>query len=802
MAFAQAQNSKSTVTGNIIDSDKKALDGAVIYCLRAKDSSLVKSAFSGVDGVFELFDLPFGDYFLTVTNVGFAPYKSPIIALNASNTMLKMPPITLQKQDNNLAAVTVTAKLPLIVRKIDRTIVNIEAMTTAAGTSAWEALEKVPGVVTEAGGVIRLKGKNGVVVLIDDKPTYLSGEQLEAFLRTLPTSTLKQIEVLPNPPAKYDAAGNAGVIIIRTKRNRLEGFYGSIATSYTQGRYARNNNSLNVNFGRKRLNLFANYNFTAHNSFQDLNIARYYKKADGSDLSNFIQNSYIKKGFQSHSLKIGMDYSVSDKTTLGLVATGLLNPSFDHTANTAFTNANNARTGSIIADNYTKNTFENGSINLNFRHNFDSTATKTLTIDADYVKYATGAAQKFKNWIYNADGSLNYRDSLRGNLPTVLDIYAFKADYTQPLKGNMTLETGAKLSYTTSDNTAEYFNYQNGKELINNDLTNRFLYKEWIAAAYINATKSLKRWDFQAGLRLETTLMNGFQYGNAVKPTSDFKRDYTNLFPTAFVSYKLDSAGQQVLSLTYGRRIERPFFQDLNPFLSPLDKFTFYTGNPSLTPTFSNNYSLNYTINNINISASYGTTQDGIYETLEIINQIYYSRPKNVGFAESATLGLETSIPVGKWLTMTLSTEGGYNAYRGQLYTETLNSSGFYGYASMNNSFNLGKGWTAELSGDYITNVVYSQLILGPRGGLNAGFQKKLFQNKANLRVTFSDFLYTKQFDGVINNLAATKADWNSRLDTRSVNLTFSYKFGKAATTTPKQHNTNGSEAERNRVKT
>ncbi|MEY4925589.1 MAG: hypothetical protein RI894_25, partial [Bacteroidota bacterium] len=573
--FAQAQNAPQ-VTGTIVDGSKKGLDGAVVYWLKAQDSSLVKSAFSEASGNFELTDLRAGRFLLMVSQIGYQRYWSEPITLEAA-TKMQLPPIRLQEEGKSLSTVTVTAKLPLIERKIDRTVLNVEALISAAANSAWETLEKVPGVVTEEGGGIRLKGKNGVVIFIDDKPTYLSGEQLEAYLKSLPASSLKQIEVMTNPPAKYDAAGNAGIINIKTKRTKLQGIYGSAAAAYAQGRYARSNNSLNLNYGNKKINAFANYNFGIQNSFQDLTINRYYKNTDGSPKSAFTQNSYIRGQGQSHSLKIGLDYSVNEKTTLGFVATGLINPSTHTVANLASVlDANGTLTNTVLADNRNEKGFNNGSANGNMRHQFDSTG-RVLTIDADYVTYQSSDNQVYKNTFLNPDGVPSYQDRLDGKQPSAITIYALKSDYTHPLKSNASIDAGVKASYTQTDNEAIYATTIGSITAPNYDLSNRFTYNELIAAAYFNVSKSLKRWDFQAGLRAETTTMNGYQYGNVNVPASDFSRNYTSLFPTAFVSYKLDSVGQRVLQFSYGLRIVRPFFLVLYAFICPLVKFTFYT---------------------------------------------------------------------------------------------------------------------------------------------------------------------------------------------------------------------------------
>lgn len=787
------------VSGTVIDQKEAGIDLALVILKTEKDSTL-KTTYSDQDGSFDFTNIKSGSYIINVSMLGYETLQKTIKILG-QNTEIKLEAIQLVTTTQLLDAVTITAKAPYIERKIDRTVVNVDALIANAGINALEALERAPGISLDQSGVLKLKGRSGVTVFIDDKPTYISGEELENYLKSLPASSIKQIEIMPNPPAKYEAAGNSGVINIITKRNKTFGFHGNTVVSLQQGRYTRSNNSVNLNFNKNKVSLYANLNGGFRNSFQDLNINRYYKNDQNIRTSSFSQNSFIVKDGQSGNAKLGLDYYISDQTTLGFSVKGLLSNSGDQTDNKAFVrNAENINVNRVIADNNTKNTFNNGTFNVYLKRLLD-TLGSSVTVDADYVKYKSGSDQLFKNYIYNNINTLIYDDIIDGNVPSEISIYAAKADYTKPLNVTSKIEAGVKSAFTKTVNEAIYSNTLDDVTKPDYGLSNKFLYDEWIHAGYINYNRKFGKLDLQLGLRAETTSLKGKQLGNAEQADTSFTRTYSNVFPTFYASYQADSIGDQVWGFSFGRRIDRPFFQDLNPFILPLDKFTFYGGNPGLLPTYSNNFSLTHTYKNrINTSLNYSLTTDGINETLEIKEGIYYSRPGNISTNHTLSLSMDAATDIAAWYRVNTYIELGRQIFESTLYTEQLNVSGNYLAANITNSFQLGRGWNADIRGDYQSNIVYAQLLIKSFGTLNLAVQKKILKDKGSIKLSLNDILYTRRADGIINNLKDTDADWNSRLDTRSATLAFSYRFGKSTSNKPK-HTGSGSDSEQQRVK-
>lgn len=796
-----AQNGFS-INGKIINEQSKLLSSIQITLTNANDNSIAKIEITDNDGKFVIQNLKEGNYKVIVDDMEYSPYQSEAIILNAANPNVNLAPISLSfKLATNLNEVIITKKKPFIENKIDRTVVNVDAFITAAGGDAMDILEKSPGISVNQDGTITFKGKSGVQVFIDDKPTYLSGAELEAYLKSLPASTLDKIELMTNPPAKYDAAGGAGIINIVSKRSKARGFNANLTSRFSQGQRSGHRQGMNFNYMENKIRVFGSVGYAQQNPVNDLFIFRKFKDSNGNTNSLFYQNSFIESKVKSTNARIGMDYYASDKTTIGFGVSGILrsnNPYSD--VNSDVTDANSVLDSSIVANNRQRQKFKNGGINLNLRHELDSLGQK-ITFDADYLKYDTSSEQIFKNYIYQPDNSLSSQDELRGSLPSNINIYAFKSDYTLPFKNGSTFESGYKVSYTQTDNIADYRDVINGEEVPNYNTSNHFKYDEIINAAYVNFNTNYKRFGIQTGLRVENTESRSHQLGNIEQAASKFKKNYTNLFPTVYIQYKLDSIGNNQLVVNYGRRINRPYFQDLNPFISPLDKFTFYSGNPFLDPSFANNYELSYRYKGmLSTTLSYGSSKDDINETIEINNGIYYSRPGNIGKSEFFSLNANLQLPFTRWWSANAYSEITHTRFKSKLYTEDLNTSGTFWYFSMNNSFKFNNGWSAELSGTYQTDMVSSQFVLLSRSNINIGVQKKLLQDKATIKLTANDIFYSNMNNGIIKSLQNTDANWTNKYDSRFIALTFTYSFGKSFA--PKnQYNSNGAENEMNRVK-
>lgn len=796
---SRAQNKTGNkLTGRVGATNQPALSAATITLLKAKDSSVVKMSVSDQEGRYSFDNPPQGRYLIVVSAVGYEKQYSAPFTISPENTQVELQPVMLVQRTKDLKAVTVSARKPLVEQKIDRMVVNVDAFISNTGANALEALEKSPGIQVDKDGNISLKGKQNVVVLIDGRPAYLSGADLANMLKGMQASQLEQIEIMTNPPARFDASGNAGVINIKTKKNKIKGFNGNVSAGVSQGVYFKTNESLSMNYRNGRVNLFSNYSFSRNNNFQQLEIFRRYKNDDGSTNAIFEQVAYMKRRNMNNNLKMGMDYYVTNKTTLGVVVSGFYNPESSNNTNTSYLQDPNYTLDSIAtAGSHIKGTWKNASVNLNMRHQFDS-AGRELTADLDYIVYDNENNQHFVNTTFEPNWIKRYEEELKGVLPVTVNIYSAKMDYTHPLK-NGRVEAGWKTSYVETENKANYLLYNGGEWMTDFEKTNYFDYNENINAAYLSLNKQItKKWGLQTGLRFENTNYKGHQYGNPQKGDSSFKRTYNSWFPTVYISYAANEHNQ--FGINYGRRIDRPGYQSLNPFMFFIDKFTYEAGNPYLKPQYSNNFELTHIYKGkLTTTLNYSITENLFNETFDQSGYATIVRRGNIGRRENAGVSVNANVPVTNWLTSILYTNYNYTRYSGQLYGEELKVEAGTLLISLNNQFNFKKGWGAELSGWYRSKGVEGQILIMPMGQLAAGISKQVLKGKGTVKVNVRDILYTQKPNGDIN-FKNTEAWFRNSRDTRVVNLTFSYRFGKPIKSANGQRKKGGANDEQNRV--
>ncbi|WP_316780525.1 TonB-dependent receptor [Pedobacter antarcticus] len=796
LSFGQVTGAK--IKGMLLDHQGVGIDGATMSVKKQSDSSLVKMEFSEANGSFIFNGIAPGVYLLDVNLMGQRVYQSVSLNITAGLPVLDLGTIRIQEQQQSLKEVSIVSKKALIEHQIDRTVLNVDALISNAGTTAMDVLEKSPGVRVDQNGLVSLKGQQGVTIFIDDKPTYLSGADLEGYLRSLPATTLDKIEIMSNPPAKYDAAGKGGVINIKTKKQKLKGFNLGINASAGQGIYTTTNNSIDFNYKNNKINVFGNAGYSFRNGASDLHIYRNYRDEVGNHTGSFDQQTFLRrKGWGINGL-LGADYSPSELTSWGVVFTGFLRkPNSNNLSENVINDAAGKLESLVKARNLENGSSDNFGTNLNYRHLFKKDGPD-ISADLDYLRYGSGNKQDYVNDIYNSDRQFDHVEGLNGNLNGNINILSAKVDYTHPFSGKLKLAGGLKNSFTETDNVADYSNTMGGVTTPDYDKSNQFKYKERISAAYVNLNKDFDRWSVQAGLRLENTDSRGRQLGNIMKSDSSFKRNYTGLFPTLFVRYQLDTSGNQQLKFNYGRRVERPYYQDLNPFISPLDKFTYYVGNPYLLPSFSQKVEVTYVWKKLSTSVSYSSAKDEFNETIEIKDGIYYSRPGNIGSSKVLSWNIDAGVDPFSWLNLQFYGELTRIHSKSDFYSGLLDNKGVFTYLQGIAQFKLKHGWNAQLDGNYQSKVTNAQFVVGEQWRMNMGLSKTL-SPKTTLKLSVSDIFRTQVTRGTINNLNLTDAGWVNRGDSRRAVLTLSMRLGQMKANRPDKRS--GADSEADRVK-
>jgi len=765
------------------------LEKSTVSLLSPGDSSVVKLAVTSKDGRFSV-SISEGNYLVHVSHVGYAPHYSKAIEVSGSGET-HIGSVEMIKASANLQGVTVTSQRPLVEVRADKTILNVEGTINAVGNDALELLRKSPGVMVDKDDNISLAGKNGVQVYIDGKPSPLAGADLANYLKSMQSAQIESIEIITNPSAKYEAAGNAGIINIRLKKNKSFGTNGSVNGGYVQGVYPKYNAGLALNHRNKAVNVFGNYNYNNGRYWGEFNL----RKEQFDTL--FQQKNSTRFRNKNHGFKGGLDYFVNARTTVGVVVNGNI---ADNRFNTEGPmNFYYMPTGDLVkilrATNTNDIDRENVNSNLNFR--YAEPNGKELNIDADYGYFKIRSDQFQPNYYFDGDGVTEIDRVIYNMLsPTDINLYSIKADYEQNLKGGR-LGIGAKIGFVNTDNDFRRFNVLGSDKVLDTLKSNRFEYKENINALYLNYNKQFKGFMVQVGVRAENThsegISTGFtrENGDMVPYDSTFERDYTDFFPSASVTFNKNPMKQWTIS--YSRRIDRPAYQDLNPFEFKLNEYTYMKGNTELRPQYTHSVGVTHIYKyKLTTALNYSHVKD-------IFAQIPDTIDKTKGFLSKKNLATQNIVSLNisypfqyKWYGFFATLNSNYSHYKADFGggKRNVDQSVFSLTYFMQNTFKLGKGWTAELSGLYISPSVWQGVIKSnAMGSVDAGFQKTLFNNKATLRAVVTDIFQTMKWGGT-SDFAGVYASVNGQGEMPQFKLNFSYRFGNMQVKAARQRKT------------
>lgn len=773
MLSAQAIQNLS-LSGNIRSDKAEQME---INLLDA-DQKLIKTEIADSNGKFSFNDLKGGNYRLKINRNGSEVYHSDMISL-AENTTL--PSIDLNVK--SIEGVTITKTKPLIERQDGKMIMNVENSIASTGNSAFEVLEKAPGVSIDNNDNISLRGKGNLLIQIDGKNTPMTGSDLANYLKGMPSSTIEKIEFITNPSSKYDAAGSS-IINIKLKKEQRKGTNGSISTSLGTGKYIKNNNSISINHRNKKVNIFANYSFAYREAYNGLVLDRNFYDNNVFQ-KTYVQDNYLKFKFNNHIAKAGMDYYMNDKNVIGF-SVGFISNKFGLNGDNS-----NVTLGSTHLPESTFNTLNtsndqwtNVSVNLNHKYTIDSLGSEIST-DFDYINYSNSSLQNFETRTHDIASSQDLIDIQKGDMNGKLNIYSLKSDLTKNFSNDWKLESGIKTSFVKTDNDLKFFNATTGIPVPDLNKTNHFIYEENINAVYGNLSKKWDKFKVIAGLRVENTNVKGTQ----LTTNQINKRNYTQLFPSAVVAYDLNENSN--LEINLSRRITRPSYNQLNPFKLYLDPTTMRAGNPDLNPQTTMNYELTYSLNNKYFATlSYSKTSDNITDIIKPIveggENVTVQTFENLNSASYFGLNLIAPVKITKWWDMNNSANFYYGSYTGNVSGTQINNKGNFTFSINSiNSFKLGNGFTAELTGNYKAREIYAYLNVSPNWYLNIGAQKK-FKNNSTLKLSFTDIFFTSNIKGqtVYNNYIENFA---VKRDTRVATLSYTYNFGSSKNGQPRK---------------
>lgn len=782
--------SQDKITGAVKD-EAGVIEFCAVRIYKNADSLLIQSVITDENGKFEFINVQQGAYQIHIRLENYELFVSPEITYIGG--VLELNDYILTTKTIQATEVSVVARKPILTVTAEKTVLNVGNITNMTGVNALEVLRRTPGVMIDKDNGISLKGKNDVRIFLDGRPTQMTNEDLANMLRGMMASDIESIEVITNPSAKYDATGTGGIINIVLKKNKGFGNNVTLDGGLIYSESLKYTGSVSFNHRDKRFNVFANYG-TNGGSWQDyMNL---YRIQSGYIYDQETKN--IRKDL-NNNFKIGTDYFINKKHILGVNVTGnSSNGSWNTNSRTPIYQEGSDQVEQVLV---AQNTGPREMLNLNFNANYrfaDTLGTK-FTTDLDYGMFSKKQNSYQPNFYMNTDESIIEQQNIyRNNTPTDIRIMTIKSDYERKIN-ELLVSTGYKIANVETDNTFDFYNEINSNALIDSTRSNTFHYTENVAALYLNFNRKIKKFSIQAGVRYEYTHSIGRLESLISNPTP-VDRKYGNFFPSAALTYDVNK--KHTLTLTYSNRIDRPNYQDLNPFENKLDELTYQKGNAFLNPQYSNSFELSHVFMEfLTSSVGFTRTNDFMTEILDTLNgNASYLTQTNLDYMDSYTFNIGAPIPIQKWLFSFLNFSLYRNEYRAQFDDgKIVDVSNMAFNIYLSNSFKLPKNWSIELSGWYNSPTIMLATFLGKRMySIDLGIKKKILDGKGDLKLNVSDIFRSQIWAGE-SNYAGFYMNATGGYESRQVRLNFTYRFGNSAVKS-EGHKT-GSEEEKSRIK-
>ncbi|MCE7065773.1 outer membrane beta-barrel protein [Dyadobacter sp. CY326] len=768
--FTALSLNAQSISGSVINEAKRPASFSVVKLFTATDSSLVKAAIANEAGQYEFTGISTGSYYVKASLVGMLDRNSLTVTLHARQSV-RLDPLVMMQAQQVLNEVVVKAQKPTIEQQVDKTVLNVAADQVAQGKSAYELLQQAPGVMIDPNDNIHMGGKQGVNVFIDGKPTNLSSTDLAGLLRATAASNIDKIELISNPSARFDAQGGAGVINIRLRRNKNDGMNGNISGGYGQSNHYRANLALDLNYRSKRLSLYGNV--SGSDNYQ---ITKVLLDRNASGLQ-FVQRGFDTDGTRAVVYKTGIEYSLSTKQTLGLVVAG--NAAFNRfgtNSGTSIINSKGQVDSSIV--NRVFNPNQNNRVNVALNYRYADTLGLELNADADFTHFNNDSPSNIVSNYISGDGQHWFNRQIRFEANTGIRISTMRADVVKEWKKkHVKLETGFKHINVATTN--DLLAFSGADDQLDVNRTNRFTYREIVSAAYASLNHSNGKWSMQAGVRAERTAVQGRSVDRSSRIIDRPDTTYFNLFPTGYIQYQISGNGQ--LGFNYGRRIGRPSYQDLNPFIYQIDPYTSQRGNPFLMPSYTQNAELRYTHKwATTIKLSYGHTSGFSTDVMQQQGLIAYQTVANVGQVNALNLSLSMPYELTKWWSAYLYGAATWNRFQGNFSAnEAFDQQAFAFESYVQNTFTISKSWQAQLSGFWNAPTTQTVYRIGSLGALNLSIERKILKGQGKIALNVDDLFNTMRWRQSAA-FESQRFNIDRKWESRRVSIRFAYRFGRS----------------------
>ena len=763
-------HAQSKIYGRVVSVDDKPLANANVLLLNTKDSSLAKGQLTNAAGVYSFENIPQGQYFISYSYTGYKNEYSDDVTISDKQQSLNLGIIKLTEMHLQLKEVTIAAKKPLYEQKIDRLVINVATSIMFAGSTALDVLERSPGVrVNRMSNALSVNGKSGVIIMINGKRNYMDIAAVVQMLAGMPSGNIERIEIITTPPANFDAEGDAGIINIVLKSNNQFGTNGSysITAGYSKGE--QNSVSVNINHRKGKVNLFGNYSFS-RNRLQQVWDNYHAVTNNGKLLQNFSDDKRHALASQ-HDGQAGLDYEISKKTIAGVLLSGSYRHWDMKSLNDAFVSSDNHLDTTVsIINNELHTTLYYGA-NLNMQHTFSD--DQKLTVNADYLHYKDNNPNTYNNAYYNGTNNYLYDENVQSSKTTPLTMWIGAIDYTKKISKGTDMEAGIKDARSSFRDVVGVSSLFQNSWVKDSSLSGNHTLNENISAAYASFNIKLSaKTSMKAGLRYEFTHS---RLGSETQ-LDIVKRDYGKLFPSFFFLHNINDSNS--LNFSYSRRIWRPGFSDLAPWVLFLDPKTFQTGNPDLQPAVVDAVNASYTYKNKILSVSYSYISPSITQLPKIdegSNKLVIASENSKSY-QSLSLNLSLPFTVYKWWNMQNNLTGS-RVKSGAFYKAAVRQEQKNFYINSTQNFLLPKDFSIGLSGFYSSKSLWGLYTFHSNWSVDIGVQKKILKNKSIL---------TFNINNIFNSLAA---NYNALIPEQNLIVKNKYTYGYRGVSLSYSHN-------------
>lgn len=743
-SFAQAA-AAGNLNGTLLDQEKVTIPFATVAIMKAPDSTIVSGSTTDIDGKFNLKAPKPGDYFLRFSAIGYTSSYSSRFEVREPGFSRDFGAVIMKQETTMLNEVMIETWRPNVTMEGGNLKLRVEGTPLAAGGTAFEVLSRAPGVLVDQEGNFQLNGKSGVTILIDGRLTYLSQKELKTLLEGMPAENIESIEVITNPSAKYDAEGSSGILNIKLKKNTLSGLNGSIYGGYKYNQVHGFNVGTNLNYKKGKWNSFMNFDLRRSGRIRDQYLTRGFE-VEGEQSAFLEQTAVDDKTFLTPTLRLGTDFSINENHVLGVVA-DLTYQEMENDWN-SMGNLNDFQTSettNIIALNNIQEEFKNNRLNLHYDAIFDSLGT-SLSTNLDYVTLSRDSESSFYNSYIFDQSNNTQNEQLNNKSLSDYEIFSARVDFTRPLSSNSKIELGLKFSDVVSKSDLDFFVQEGGVSTFDPSRSNEFRYEENIYAAYANFNTALgDKFNLNAGLRIEQTNAEGISAN--LEETNEM--DYLELFPSISLEQKVSK--DYKLNYAYNRRILRPDYDRLNPFIFYVDPYTYLEGNPDLKPQFTNSFQLTQTFfSKYNLILGYDVIEDYIGEVPlqdPVTNETAFGiRNMDSYKSLSATLVAPFQI-LPEWNT-TNTIVIADNRYDLSIDGVMAENDQVFFMAQSTHRVNLPMEYSLELNAQYQGPVAYGLYRIEDRFGLDLGVKKSFMEDRLDVTLSANDIFKTMDVTG------------------------------------------------------